>query len=296
MPRANINDLAAFVAVARERSFTRAAAQLGVSTSALSHALRGLEERLNLRLLSRTTRSVVPTEAGERLLAGVGPLLEGIEDELAAVTEFRDKPAGTIRLTATEHAATHVLWPRIEPLLAAYPDIKIELSIDYALTDIVAERFDAGIRSGDIIANDMIAVPVGPPLRMAVVGSPEYFTRNPIPLVPQDLMTQRCINMRLPTRGGLYAWEFEKDGEEVVVRVDGQLVFNMSLLMTRAALSGLGLAYLPEGQVLPDIQDGRLVRVLDDWCAPYPGLHIYYPSRRQPTPAFRLLLDVLRHR
>jgi DNA-binding transcriptional LysR family regulator len=292
----NTHDLMAFLAVARERSFTRAAAQLGVSQSALSHAIRGLEERLGLRLLTRTTRSVAPTEAGERLIRTVGPKFEQIDTELAALTELREKPAGTIRITAGEHAAQAVLWPALTTLLPRYPDIKVELMIDYGLTDIVAERYDAGVRLGEQVAKDMIAVRIGPDFCMAVVGAPAYFETRPKPKKPQDLTAHACINIRLPTYGGIYAWEFEKRGRELKVRVEGQLVFNNIALRLNAVLAGLGLAYLPEDQVAPYLADGRLVRVLDDWCAPFPGYHLYYPSRRQPAPAFAVLVEALRYR
>ncbi|KRB23329.1 MULTISPECIES: LysR family transcriptional regulator [Mesorhizobium] len=296
MPRDNLNELTAFLAVAREKSFTRAAAQLGVSQSALSHTVRALEERLGVRLLTRTTRSVSPTEAGERLVRSVGPRLDEIETELAALSALREKPAGTIRVTAGEHAADAVLWPAISRLLPDYPDIRVEIIVDYGLTDIVAERYDAGVRLGEQVAYDMIAVRIGPDMRMAVVGSPAYFARRPKPRTPQDLTTHNCINLRLPTYGGLYAWEFEKAGRELKVRVEGQLIFNTAGLRMNAVLAGLGLAYLPEDQVKAQLTDGRLVRVLADWCPPFPGYHLYYPSRRQATPAFSLLVDALRHR
>ena len=296
MPRTELDDLLAFLAVARERSFTRAAAQLGVSQSALSQTLRGLEARLGLRLLTRTTRSVAPTEAGERLLRAVGPRLDEIRAELAALSELREKPAGTVRITATENAATLVLWPALERLLPRYPDIRVEIVIDYGLTDIVAERFDAGVRPGETVAKDMVAVRIGPDMRMAVVGAPSYFAERPRPGTPQDLTAHGCINLRLPTHGGLYAWEFGKDGRELRVRVEGQLVLGTAALILTAALSGFGLAYLPEEQVRAHLVDGRLVRVLADWCEPFPGYHLYYPSRRQPTPAFALLVEALRYR
>jgi len=296
MPRENLNDLLAFLAVAKERSFTRAAAQLGVSQSALSHTVRGLEERLGLRLLTRTTRSVAPTEAGERLLRAAGPRLEEIEAEMAALSELRDRPAGTIRITAHDHAVRAVLWPALENLLADYPDIKVEIVIDYGLTDIVADRFDAGVRTGEMVAKDMIAVRIGPDMRSAVVGAPSYFAKRARPKTPQDLTTHACINLRLPTHGGLYAWEFEKGGRELRVRVEGQLVFNGTAPMLNAALAGFGLAYVPEDAVQAHIADGRLIRVLSAWCPPYPGYHLYYPSRRQPTPAFALLVNALRYR
>ncbi|KRQ99829.1 LysR family transcriptional regulator [Bradyrhizobium valentinum] len=296
MARQNINDLLAFLVVARERSFTRAAAQLDVSQSALSHTIRALEERLGLRLLTRTTRSVAPTEAGERLLRTVAPKLAEIDAELSALTELRDKPAGTIRITAAEHSATTILWPALSKLLPRYPDIKVEVNIDYGFTDIVAERYDAGVRLGEQVAKDMIAVRIGPDFRMVVVGTPSYFAVHPKPAKPQDLTAHRCINIRLPTYGGIYAWEFEKRGRALRVRVEGQLVFNNMALRMNAVLAGLGLAYLPEDQVQPHLADGRLVRVLTDWCPPFSGYHLYYPSRRQVAPAFAVLVDALRYR
>ncbi|WP_421913320.1 LysR family transcriptional regulator [Mesorhizobium sp.] len=296
MPRDNLNDLTAFLAVARENSFTKAAAQLGVSQSALSHTVRALEERLGVRLLTRTTRSVSPTEAGERLMRSIGPRLDEIEAELTALSALREKPSGTIRITAGEHAADAVLWPAIARLLPDYPDIKVEIIVDYGLTDIVAERYDAGVRLGEQVARDMIAVRIGPDQRMAVVGSPAYFAKRPKPRTPQDLTAHNCINLRLPTYGGLYAWEFEKAGRELKVRVEGQLIFNTAGLRMNAVLAGLGLAYLPEDQVRAPLARGELVRVLADWCPPFPGYHLYYPSRRQATPAFSLLVDALRYR
>ncbi|TRC93666.1 LysR family transcriptional regulator [Mesorhizobium sp. WSM4303] len=296
MPRDNLNELTAFLAVARERSFTKAAAKLGVSQSALSHTLRALEERLGVRLLTRTTRSVSPTEAGERLVRTIGPRLDEIETELAALSELREKPGGSIRITAGEHSADAILWPALAKFLPDYPDIRVEIIVDYGLTDIVAERYDAGVRLGEQVARDMIAVRIGPDMRMAVVGSPAYFATRPKPRTPQDLTTHNCINLRLPTYGGLYAWEFEKAGRELKVRVEGQLVFNTAALRLNAVLAGLGLAYLPEDQVAAQLADGRLMRVLADWCPPFPGYHLYYPSRRQATPAFSLLVDALRHR
>ena len=296
MARENINDLIAFLAVARERSFTKAAAKLGVSQSALSHTIRGLEERLALRLLTRTTRSVAPTDAGERLLHRVGPRFDEIDAELAALSELREKPAGTIRITTGEHAAEAILWPALKRLLPRYPDIKVELMTDYGLTNIVAERYDAGVRLGEQVAKDMIAVRIGPDFCMAVVGAPSYFERHPKPKKPQDLTAHHCINIRLPTYGGIYAWEFEKRGRELKVRVEGQLVFNNIALRMNAVLDGLGLAYLPEDRVKAHVADGRLIRVLDDWCAPFPGYHLYYPSRRQHAPAFAVLVDALRYR
>ncbi|HEV3489727.1 MAG TPA: LysR family transcriptional regulator [Reyranella sp.] len=296
MQRGNLDDLLAFVVVARERSFTKAAAKLGVSQSALSHTIRGLEARLGVRLLTRTTRSVSSTQAGERLLETVGPRFDEIDAELAALSEFRDRPAGTIRLTTIDYVADTILWPRLSGFLRQYPDIKIEIVIDYSLTDIVAERFDAGVRGGEQIAKDMIAVRIGPDIRMAVVGAPTYFKKRPLPRTPQELVEHSCINLRLPTHGGLYAWEFEKGGRELRVRVDGQLVFNGTTQMLNAALAGFGLAYVPEDLALPHLSKGRLVRALADWCPPYPGYHLYYPSRRQSSPAFALLVDALRYR
>jgi DNA-binding transcriptional LysR family regulator len=282
--------------VARERSFTKAAAKLGVSQSALSHTIRALEERLGLRLLTRTTRSVAPTEAGERLLRTVGPRMDEIDVELAALSALRDKPAGTIRITTGDHAAQAILWPAVARLLPDYPDIHVEIVVDYGLTDIVAERYDAGVRLGEQVAKDMIAVRIGPDLRMAVVGAPAYFKRRPAPKKPQDLTEHDCINLRLPTSGGLYAWEFEKRGRELKVRVEGRLVFNNIALRMDAVLGGFGLAYLPDDQVRSHLDDGRLIRVLEDWCPPFSGYHLYYTSRRQTTPAFALLVDALRYR
>jgi DNA-binding transcriptional LysR family regulator len=296
MPRANLNDLLAFLAVAKEGSFTRAAAKLGVSQSALSHTIRGLEERLGLRLLIRTTRRVSPTEAGERLLHTVGPRLEEIEAELEALSELRQKPAGTIRITAIDYAAETVLWPKLVKLLREYPDIKVEIIIDYGLTDIVAKRYDAGVRLGEQVAKDMIAVRIGPDMRMAVVGAPSYFRERSPPRAPQDLIGHNCINLRLPTHGGLYAWEFEKGDRELKVRVEGQLVFNATAQMLNAALAGFGLAYVPEDLIQKHLAKGRLIRVLGDWCPPFSGYHLYYTSRRQPTPAFALLVNALRYR
>jgi DNA-binding transcriptional LysR family regulator len=292
----NLNDLFAFLAVGQERSFTKAAAKLGVSQSALSHTIRGLEERLGLRLLTRTTRNVAPTEAGERLLRTIGPRFEEIDAELDALSELREKPAGTIRITATDYAADTLLWPKLTKFLRQYPDVKVEVVIDYGLTDIVAQRFDAGVRSGEQVAKDMIAVRIGPDIRMAVVGAPPYFKMWSEPTTPQELIGHNCINLRLPTHGGLYAWEFEKDGRELKVHVEGQLVFNGTFQMLNAALAGFGLAYVPEDLAQPHLAKGRLKRALEDWCPPYSGYHLYYPSRRQPTPAFALLVEALRYR
>src|SRR5215475_5703458 len=296
MQRGHLDDLLAFVAVGQERSFTKAAAKLGVSQSALSHTVRGLEERLGVRLLTRTTRSVAPTEAGERLLQNIGPHFEEIDAELQAVREFREKPAGTIRITATEYAADAILLPKLARLLQNYPDIKVEIIIDYGLTDIVAERYDAGVRSGEQVAKDMIAVRIGPDLRMAVVGAPPYFRKQSEPKKPQDLIGHNCINLRLPTHGGLYAWEFEKGGRELKVRVEGQLTCNGANQMLTAALAGLGLAYIPQEMAEPHLTKGRLKRVLADWCQPYSGYHLFYPSRRQSSAAFSLVVEALRHR
>lgn len=296
MPRQSVDDLFAFLAVARERSFTKAAAKLGVSQSALSHTIRGLEARLGIRLLTRSTRSVAPTEAGERLLTSIGPKLDEIESDLAALSDFRDKPAGTIRITAGEHAADAILWPAVERFLPGYPDIQVELIVDYGLTDIVAGRYDAGVRLGEQVARDMIAIRIGPDMRMAVVGAPGYFASRIKPVSPQDLTAHNCINMRLPTYDHIYVWEFEKEGREVKVRVEGQLVFNNIALRLNAALAGMGLAYLPEDVIHPHVESGRLVRVLQDWCEPFPGYHLYYPSRRQSSPAFALLVNALRYR
>jgi DNA-binding transcriptional LysR family regulator len=292
----NLDDLVAFVAVGRERSFTKAAAKLGVSQSSLSHTIREFEARLGLRLLTRTTRSVSPTEAGERLLQTVGPRLEEIEADLQAVRELREKPAGTIRITALEYATDTILMPKLAKLLKEYPDIKVEIIVDYGLTDIVAQRYDAGVRSGEQVAKDMIAVRIGPDMRMAVVGAPSYFRNRSEPKKPQDLVGHNCINLRLPTHGSLYAWEFEKGSRELRVRVEGQLTFSGTAQLLNAALAGFGLAYVPEGLAQPHIAKGRLKRVLEDWCAPYTGYHLYYPSRRQPSAAFTLLVDALRHR
>ncbi|MET0337962.1 MAG: LysR family transcriptional regulator [Caulobacter sp.] len=297
MARTNINDLSAFLAVARQRSFTRAAAHLGVSQSALSHTIRGLEARLGVRLLTRTTRKVTTTDAGERLLQTIGPRLDEIDAELAALSELRDRPAGNFRITATEHGAATVILPALEWLLPAHPDIHVEVVVDYGMTDIVAERYDAGIRFGGTVAKDMIAVPVGPELRMVAAASPAYFADRPKPLTPQDLTAHNCINMRLPTYGALYAWEFdEKDGRELRVWVDGQVVVNSGDLIIGSALRGLGIAFLPDVMLQDHIDRGDLVPVLTDWCAPFAGYHLYYPSRRQLSPAFSLLVEAMRYR
>lgn len=296
MPRQNLNDLLAFRAVARELSFTRAAAQLGVSPSALSHTLRALEERLGVRLLTRTTRSVALTQAGERLLGSIGPHFEGIEQALGALSELRDKPAGLIRITSGIDAAQTILWPALARLLPNYPEVQVEISVDAGFVDIVAERFDAGVRLGETVAQDMVAVRIGPDMRMAAVASPSYLTGRKPPRTPHDLALHNCINLRFPTLGGLYAWEFEKDGRALNVRVEGQLIVNEVALARQAAIDGLGIAYLPEDYVRSDIDEGRLTRVLGDWSPPFPGYHLYYPSRRQHSAAFALLVEALRTR
>jgi DNA-binding transcriptional LysR family regulator len=295
MSTESYDQLAIFSIVARERSFTRAAAKLGMSQPALSRSMRQLEERLGVRLLARTTRSVSPTEAGEHLLHVIAPRFEEINTELALLSEFRDKPAGKLRITAGEHAAITVLQPVLAKLLPSNPDLHIEVIVDYGLTDIVAENFDAGVRLGEQVAKDMIAVRVGPDMRMAVVGSPDYFSRYPRPKTPHELTGHNCITIRLPTYGGIYAWEFEKKGKELKVRVEGQLVFNNIAMRLDAALKGLGLAYMPEDLVLTHIKEGRLIRVLSDWCEPFSGYHLYYPSRRQSSPAFTLFRDAVRY-
>jgi len=292
--RRNLNDLLAFVTVAREGSFTRAAALLGVTQSALSQAIRGLEERLRIRLLTRTTRSVAPTPAGERLMRAIGHRFDEIEAELDALTELRDKPSGTVRITCGDNVLHAILLPRLAPLLREYPDVGLEFDVNYGLRDIVADRFDAGVRLGSTIDRDMIAVPIGPPLRMAVVASPAYFAAHPAPKAPQELTAHNCINQRMPTSGGLYVWDFERRGRRLNVRVDGQLVFNTTQPQVDAALAGLGITLLPEDEVLPHVEAGRLVRVLQDWCPPFAGYHLYYPSRRQPSPAFALVVQALR--
>lgn len=295
MRREDFSDFIAFVRVAREGSFTRAAAQLGVSQSALSHTIRGIEARMGIRLLTRTTRSVAVTDAGERLLAIVAPRFDEIEAEVAALSKLREKPAGTVRINTAEHAANSVLWPKLTAFLPAYPDIRVEMTIDYALTDIVAGRYDLGVRLGDQVAKDMIAMRIGPDLRMAVVGAPAYFANRPPPQTPQQLTAHNCINLRLPTYGGIYAWEFEKDGHQLKVRVEGQLTFNSSTPRLRAVLAGFGLAFVPEDMVTEHLADGHLVRVLEDWCPSFPGYHIYYPSRRQSSQALQLLINALRY-
>lgn len=294
MAKRNLNDLQTFVVVARERSFTRAAAQLGLTQSALSQSIRNLEARLDIRLLTRTTRSVSPTEAGERLLQKVGQRFDEIEAELDALTELRDKPAGNVRITCGDHVLRTTILPKVMPLLRAYPDVRVEFDVSYGFRDIVADRFDAGVRLGESIDKDMIAMPIGPPLRMAAVASPSYLASRASPKKPQDLLSHICINMRLPTYGGLYAWEFERRGRPVSVHVEGQLTFNTSPLIVQAALEGMGVAFLPEEEFAPHLDEGRLVRMLEDWCPFFPGYYLYYPSRRQPSPAFKLVLEALR--
>jgi DNA-binding transcriptional LysR family regulator len=296
MRREELVDLNAFLTVAEEQSFTRAAAKLGTSQSSLSHTIRRLETRLGVRLLTRTTRSVAPTEAGERLLSTLKPALDNIGAQLASLSELRDKPAGTIRITTPDHAVSTILWPALERLLPNYPDVQVELSIDSGLADIVTERFDAGVRLGEALAKDMIAMRIGPDLRMAVVGSPAYFRKRPIPNKPQDLADHQCINLRMISAGGLYTWELEKDGREVRVRVEGQFTVNNSGMIVRAAIAGFGLGFVMEDHVEAHLADGRLVRVLEDWCPSFPGYHLYYPSRRQPSAAFSLLMETLRYR
>ncbi|MDM3275176.1 LysR family transcriptional regulator [Citrobacter sp. Ce119] len=295
MLRDNFNDLYYLIIVARERSFTRAAAKLGVSQSALSHAIRGLEERLDVRLLTRTTRSVAPTEAGERLINSISPRFDDIESELLALTDVRQRVAGNIRLTLGEHALQSTVWPALEPFLQTYPDVHVEMTIDNSLTDIVTGRYDAGIRLGEQVAKDMVAVRIGPDWRMVVVGSPTYFARHGKPHTPHDLQNHNCINMRMPTLGGLYAWEFTKDGQDLRVRVEGQLIFNNLPPRIGAAITGMGLAFVPEDTVERAVADGALEKVLEDWCEPFPGYYMYYPSRKQHTAAFAQLIEALRY-
>jgi DNA-binding transcriptional LysR family regulator len=296
MARESHRDLTAFLAVAQERSFTRAAAKLGVSQPALSATIRGLEARLGMRLLTRNTRSVAPTEAGERLVQSVGPHFEGIEAALASLSDLRDKPAGSLRITSVEHATDTILAPALAGFLPEYPDVTIEIINDYGLTNIVAERYDAGVRLGEQVAKDMIAVRIGPDFHMAVVGSPSYFERRPRPKAPDDLTAHSCINLRLPTSGGLYSWPFAKGRRELRVRTEGQLICNNVKLILDMAVAGLGLAHMPEDVAQPCLADGRLVQVLADWSPLFAGYHLYYPSRRLPVPAFALLVDALRYR
>lgn len=292
----NLNDYLAFIAVAREGSFTRAAAGLGVSQSALSYTVRTLEARLGVRLLTRTTRSVSLTEAGERLLNRVAPHFDEIEIEIASLSALRDRPAGTVRITSVEHATETVLWPKLAPLLRENPEINIEIISEYALKDIVADRYDAGVRLGEQVDKDMISVPIDRDFRFAVVGSPEYLARSGTPATPKDLLNHSCLKLRLPTHGGFYIWEFYQDGRELKVRIDGRAAFNSLRMMLLAAQDGLGLAYVPQDQVAASLQDGSLVQVLADWSPPRPAYHLYYPSRRQHSPAFALVLDALRYR
>jgi DNA-binding transcriptional LysR family regulator len=297
MPRGeSLDDLAAFAAVGHERSFTKAAAKLGVSQSALSQTVRQLEARLGVRLLTRTTRSVAPTEAGDRLLRVVAPRFEEIQGELASIRELRQKPAGTVRITATEFAIDTLLLPKLAAVVRANPDLHVEFVVDYGLSNIVEERYDAGVRSGEQVAKDMIAVRIGPDISMAVVGAPSYFKGREEPKKPRDLMAHNCINLRLPTHGNVYAWEFEQGNREIKVRVEGQLTCNGTAQLLNGALAGLGLAYVPEGMVEQHIGKGRLKRVLADWCQPYSGYHLFYPSRRQSSAAFNLVVDALKYR
>lgn len=291
----NYNDLLAFVTVAREGSFTKAAGLLGVSQSALSHTVRGLEQRLDVRLLNRTTRSVSPTEAGERLLNSIAPKLSEIDRELELINEFKLRPAGTIRITAAEHAVNTILWPKVRELLLKYPDINVEISVNYGLVDIVSERFDAGIRLGESLDQDMIAIPISPQMRMAVVATPEYWNKHGKPNTPHELVDHNCINIRLPTLGGVYAWEFEKDSKVINVNVKGQVIMTSSQGRLEASLSGLGITYVPEDLALQHIESGELERVLDDWCPCFDGYYLYYANRQLSSPAFKLLVDVLRY-
>jgi DNA-binding transcriptional LysR family regulator len=294
MARENINDILVFLAVARERSFTRAAAKLGMTQSSLSHIIRGLEERLGVRLLTRTTRSVSPTDAGERLLQNVGPRLEEIEAEIAAVSDLGDKPAGTIRITAIDHVVDDVLWPRIAPLLPQYPDLHVEFSADYRMVDIAAERYDIGVRWGDQVEKDMIAVRLTPDVKMMIVGAPAYFAHRPVPASSQDLMKHNCIALRLASSGGLYAWELRHEEQDIELRVRGQLVFNSAYQILNAALDGCGLAFIPEDLAGEHVRAGRLLSVMEDWCPSFPGLHAYYPSRRQNSRALALVIEAIR--
>ncbi|MBU9864525.1 LysR family transcriptional regulator [Rahnella aceris] len=292
----NLNDLLYFITVARESSFTRAAAKLGVTQSALSQAISALEEDMQIRLLTRTTRSVSPTSAGERLLLTIGDHVDGILAELDMLTEMRDKPAGTVRITCGPHVLKTILLPKLSPLLKHYPDIRLEFDANHGFRNIVADRFDAGVRLGDTIDKDMIAIPISPKLQMAAVASPEYFATHAMPQTPHDLLQHNCINMRQATSGGLYVWEFDNEEGPVNVRVTGQLTFNTSAHMVDAALAGLGIAFLPEEEFESHIEEGRLIRVLEPWCQPFPGYYLYYPSRKQPSPAFSLVADTLRHK
>lgn len=296
MAREQFNDLLWFLAVAEERSFTRAAARLGISQSTLSHTIKRLETRMGVLLLNRTTRNVAPTEAGERLHLSVAPRIAEIEAEMAAIMEYRDKPAGRVRITLSDHALNTTVWPKLRGILVDYPDIRVEFSVDSAFRNIVDSGFDAGIRLGESVENDMVAVRIGPDWRLVAVASPGYLAQRGVPLHPKDLITHTCINIRQVAAGGLYAWEFEKDGEDLRVRVEGQLTFNGSYEMVNAAVLGYGIAYVPENIVADQVASGDLVVVLVDWSQPFPGYFIYYPSRRQNLPAFRVIVDALRHR
>lgn len=296
MARDTINDLLAFIAIARERSFTRAAAKLGVSQSALSHTIRQLEGRLGVRLLTRTTRAVSPTDAGERLLNGIAPHFDEIESQVDSLNELRDKPAGTIRISASDYPIKHLLWPKLRKFLPEYPDIKVELLLDNGLTDIVTERYDAGVRMGEQLAKDMISVRIGPDFRFAVVGAPSYLADYPAPEHPKQLVNHRCINFRLSTAGGMWPWEFEENGRELKIRVDGQLAFNHMFDALDACLDGFGLAYMAEEMTAQYVAEGRLIRLLEPFSPYWDGFHLYYPSRRQSSPAFVALVDALRHR
>lgn len=294
MDRRELTDMLWFMAVAEERSFTKAAARLGTSQPTLSHTIKQLEARLGLRLLTRTTRSVSPTEAGERLLRALAPRIQDIESDIDALMEIRDKPSGTVRLTLSDHALNWIVWPKLEPVLHDYPDIHVEFSIDNGFRNIVEERFDAGVRLGESLDKDMIAVRIGPDWRLVVVASPSYFARNPKPETPQDLVRHNCMNHRQSRSGGLYAWEFAKGGRELRVRVEGQLTYNSTTNMVDAAISGLGVAYVPENIVTQHIAGGRLVQVLDDWSPLFSGYYLYYPSRRQSSPAFNVIAQSLK--
>lgn len=296
MSRENIHDLFAFLAVAQERSFTRAAAKLGTSQSALSHTIRGLETRMGVRLLTRTTRSVSPTEAGERLMLTVAPRLEEIEAEIAAVSELGDKPAGTIRITAIDHVIDHVIWPRLAQVLEQYPDVRVEISAEYRMVDVAAERYDIGVRYGDQVQKDMVAVRLTPDVPMTIVGSPRYFETHKVPVTIPDLLRHNCITLRLSSSGGLYAWELREGERRVEARVSGQVIFSGAYQMLNAALSGYGLAFLPEDLTQPHVDAGRLRRVMDDSCPPFPGLYAYYPSHRNSSRAMRLVVEAIRYR
>ena len=296
MQRDDMKDLLWFVAVAQERSFTKAAARLGTSQPTLSHTIKELEARLGVRLLTRTTRSVAPTEAGERLFQSLAPRFEEIEADLTSLVAFRDKPSGTVRITLSDHALQSTVWPKLEPMLRDYPDVRVELYSDNGMRNIVEERFDAGVRLGERVDKDMIAVPIGPDWRLVAVASPDYFSRRPVPRTPQDLVGHDCINLRLTTSGGLYAWEFAKGNRDLRVRVEGQLTFNSTIPMIDAAISGSGIAYVPESLVSGHIAEGRLTLVLGDWSPPFAGYHLYYPSRRQLSPAMAVIVEILRHR